>query len=136
MSQRQELPGRGVCNSHSSFGACLYFSPNRFICRGSGGVGNTGLGPKWENRGIPRTTFVRRRGTSCMSPSPLCGEMVGRTTFDRETFMNLSDFPSKTDLAHQLPPESWGMPSESLRRAPGELPESLLECLGGHSDQI
>ena len=50
--------------------------------------------------------------------------------------MNLSDFPSKTDLAYQLPSESWGMPSESLLRAPGELPESLLECLGGHSDQI
>ena len=94
------------------------------------------MGQSWlrsQNRG---PTFMHRRGTSCMSPLPLCSEMVARATFDRKTHMNLSDFPSKTDLAHQLLLESWGMPSESLLRAPGELPESLLECLGGHSDQI
>ena len=55
-------------------GGYPHFSPNSFSYRGSGGVANTGLGPNRENSWKPRTTFVRRRGTWCMSPSPLCGE--------------------------------------------------------------
>ena len=65
------------------------------------------MGQSWlrpENRG---PTFVRRRGTWCMLPRSRAGETLGRATFDRKTHnMTLSDFPSKTDLAHQLPPES------------------------------
>ena len=59
------------------------------------------LGQCWTRSRKPRTTFVRRRGTSCMSPSPLCGEIGRSRTFDRKTHMNLSDFASKTHLASQ-----------------------------------
>ena len=58
---------------------------NSFSYRGSGGLGNTGLGPNRENSGKPRTTFVRRRGTWCMSPSPLCGESGRSRHFYRKT---------------------------------------------------
>ena len=76
------------------------------------------MGQWWlrsQNRG---PTFMRRRGTSCMLPRSRAGEMVGRATFDRKTNMNLSDLPSKTCLAHQLPPESWEVANvEELLRA-------------------
>ena len=106
----------GHCKNQSN-------SPNRFICRGSGGLGNTGLGPKRANAGKPRTTFVRRRGTSCMSPSPLCGEMVGRATFDRKTHMNWHKMPSKAVLKPGWP---W-WPQRCLLGVSWEPPESFLK---------
>ena len=70
---------------------------------------------------------MRRRGTSCMSPSPLCGEMVGRTTFDRKTHMNLSDLLPKAVPSPDCPRES----PEGFLRAPesflGSSPESFMK---------
>ena len=55
-------------------------SPNRFIWWGSNGVGWEGaMGQSRLRSRKPRTTFVRRRGTCCMSPLLLC--VLGRTTF-------------------------------------------------------
>ena len=89
---------------------------------------------------------MRRRGTSCMSPSPLCGEMVGRATFDRKTHMNLSDLLPKAvprpDCLRESPegllgaPESFlerprELPGELSREVPGEPPRELPGQLPG-----
>ena len=63
-----------------------------------------------------------------MSPSPLCVESGRSRHFCRKTHMNSSDFPSKTDLAHQAPPESWGMLSGAFwNHLESFPPESFLE---------
>ena len=51
---------------------------------------------------LPRTNFVAIYSTWCMSPSLFCSEILGRATF--KNIMVSPHFPSKTDLAHQLPP--------------------------------
>ena len=40
-------------------------------------------------------TFVRRRGTSCMVPSPLCGQMVPFVDFVGKTRIKNNDFIKK-----------------------------------------
>ena len=47
------------------------------------------------NAGMSRTTFAAIYGTWCMSPSPLCGEMVGRAAFNRKTQYKINIFPPK-----------------------------------------
>ena len=77
----------------------------------------------------PRTTFVRRRGTWCMSPSPLCGESTRSRHFYTKTRWFSSDFLSKVvslpDCLRESPEGLLRAPEsllESPRELPGELP--------------
>ena len=75
-----------------------------------------------ESRG---PTFVRRRGTSCMSPSPLCGE-IGRSrhftekhnSFSTKCLPRLSQGLGDTDCLRE--------PPDNLLRASWSSPESFL----------
>ena len=77
---------------------------------------------------------MRRRGTLCMSPSPVCGEIGRLLTFDRKTHMNLSDLLPKAvprpDCLRESPEGLLGAPESFLER-PGELPEELSREVPG-----
>ena len=96
------------------------------MCRGSDGLANTCLGAIpapvvktadnfcAQARYFVHVTFATLQRKHSVTP-----------LLQKNTMVSAQN-PSKTDLAHQLPPESWEMPSGSLLAAPGELPESLL----------
>ena len=70
------------------------FPRNGFSYMGSGGVAKyTGLEPERVNAGKLRTTFVCKRGTSCMSPRSRACEKVPRATFFRTTQWFQHTFP-------------------------------------------
>ena len=54
-------------------------------CRGSGGDSGTGRLLRRRFGRLRPSTFVRRRGTSCMLPRSRAGETVARATFFRKT---------------------------------------------------
>ena len=93
------------------------YSPNSFSYRGSGGLDNTGLGLLAgklrkiashfyaQARYFVHVTFATLRRNRSLVPLLQKNNVVG------------AHFPSKTGLAHQLSPESWGMPSGSLLKA-------------------
>ena len=62
-------------------------------CRGSGGDSGTGRLVKRQIARLRPSTFVRRRGTSCMSPRSRAGEKLGRATFFRKTQWFQHTFP-------------------------------------------
>jgi hypothetical protein len=76
------------------------------------------LGRRRLHPGMSRTTFMCRRGTWCMSPSPLCGESGRSCHFYAKTLQEsfLGELPG--ELTGKLP---GGLPGE----LPGELPRKL-----------
>ena len=66
-------------------------------CRGSGGDSGTGRLLRRRFGRLRPSTFVRRRGTSCMLPRSRAGEKVGRATFFRKTQWFQHIFPLSTE---------------------------------------
>ena len=88
-------------------------------CRGSGGDSGTGRLVCERFGRSRRSTFVRRRGTSCMSPRSRAGEMVGRATFFRKTQWFQHTFPLSADSPPGGPREIFGGSRRPLDVPPG-----------------
>ena len=111
-------------------------SPNRFICRGSDGVGIRSLGPRLakvpnsadnfcaQARYFVHVTFATLRRFYSVGPLLQKKTKVSAHFSFQTEFQGLGD----TDGPRELP--------ECLQRASRELPESISEYLGGNFEQI